>query len=131
MNNQLTLLFLFIGFCFIIYLLFRNMNFQEGFTSSKSSTTTLKPQGLTENAATYAANIKSQVIKMQDMALSNKYKDDYENAIMNLDDLVNNLMLKTALSVDIADPKEALSQLSSLNSAKSALNNVMIFLDKN
>ena len=38
-------------------------------------------------------------------------------------------MLQTALSVDLSNPLTNLNNLASLNSAKSALNNVMKYID--
>jgi hypothetical protein len=61
--------------------------------------------------------------------LISKYRKDYENIILNLDDFINNLMLKTALTVDKNTPQPTLSKLSELNQAKVALNNVMKFVD--
>jgi hypothetical protein len=133
MTNQLVSIFIFIAICFVIYIIFRNTNTQEGFTSSKSSSSsdndTLKPLGLSDDASTYSANIKSQVVRMQDALLISKYKSDYESAILNLDDLIDNLMLRTALSVDVSNPLEALKQLTTLSNAKTALNDVMDFID--
>ena len=94
---------IFAGISFIAYLIFRNLNFEnlsfkEGMTDASTSETigSSSANGIAGNAATYAANIKSQVIKLQDTMLISKYRSDYETAILNLDDLVNNLMLKTA-----------------------------------
>jgi hypothetical protein len=48
---------------------------------------------------------------------------------MGMDDLVNNLMLQTVLSVNQSNPQQSLIQLGELNNAKTALNNVMKFID--
>ena len=85
--------------------------------------------GVAGNAASYAANIKSTVIKMQDTLLITKYRTDYEDTIMNLDDLINNLMLTTTLSIDPSNPQQGLGRLVTLNQAKAALNSVMKFVD--
>jgi hypothetical protein len=61
--------------------------------------------------------------------LISKYRSDYETAILNLDDLVNNLMLKTALSVDQDKPQQSLMTLSQLQQSKVALNGIMKFID--
>ena len=131
MTNQLITFFLFIGVCYIIYIIFRNSGAQEGFTKMESfDVMQKKPDGISDGAASYAANLKSQVIKMQDIANMGKYKRDYESAILSLDDLVNNLMLNEVLSIDLSNPTEGLTKLGNLNNAKSALNNVMKFVDK-
>ena len=125
-------LFLFIGICFLLYLLFRNLNVnREGLTvaSSDKNEGTSTTNGIAGNAATYAASIKSENIKHQDTFLISKYRSDYETAILNLDDLMNNLMLKTALSIDQNSPEKSIEKLSQLQKAKDALNPVMKFVD--
>ena len=85
--------------------------------------------GITGNAASYAAAIKAQVSLLQDSLLISKYKNDYENVIINMNDLVNHLMLQTVLSIDHNNPINGLDVLVSLNETNNALNNVMSFLD--
>jgi len=122
---------------FLAYLIFRNMNFQEGFDGSgnttpsttPSTTTASSSSGIAGGAANYSALIKSQTIKLQDTILISKYRADYENIIMNMDDLVNNLMLQTVLTIDQTNPKPKLANLVELNQSKNALNNVMKFID--
>jgi hypothetical protein len=123
----------------VAYILFRNLNFKEGMTtdssdntsssstSTQSSTTT--GNGIAGSAQNYAANIKAMMIKNQDVLLITKYRTDYENAILNLDDLINTIMLQTALSVNPANPMASLEKLVQLNSARGALNSVMKFVD--
>lgn len=125
-------LFIFIGICFIAYILFRNLNtntFKEGM-DTPASTSSSSTSGIAGGVSTYAANIKSQVITMQDTLLINKYRSDYETAILNMDDLINCLMLQTALSVDQSNPLAKLTELTKLDDAKKALNSVMTFVDK-
>ena len=127
---------IFAGISFIAYLIFRNLNFEnlslkEGMTDASTSETigSSSANGIAGNAAAYAANIKSQVIKLQDTMLISKYRSDYETAILNLDDLVNNLMLKTALNIDQDKPQQSLITLSQLQQSKVALNSIMKFID--
>jgi hypothetical protein len=86
--------------------------------------------GIAGNAPSSGAQIKATTIKLQDTFLISKYRSDYETTILNLDDLVDNLMLKTVLSIDISNPVDDLKKLSEMNQAKMALNNVMKFVDK-
>jgi hypothetical protein len=132
MKKELMNLFLFIGICFVLYLLFRNFNFStiEGMTDISGNTVTPPPNGVAGNAASYGAIIKSENIKLQDTFLISKYRTDYETVILNLDDLLNNLMLKTALSIDKNNPDDSIKKLAEMNQAKLALNNVMKFVDK-
>lgn len=127
-------LFLFIGICFVLYLLFKNFNFsgiKEGMTDASGNSVTPPPNGVAGNAASYGATIKAESIKLQDAFLISKYRSDYETAILNLDDLINNLMLNTALSIDVKNPAAGIKKLAEMNQAKSGLNSVMKFVDKN
>jgi hypothetical protein len=131
MEKQLINFIIFIAICFVIYLLFRSMNNLssiEGMTTDTS--TSSSNSGIAGGAQSYAANIKSLVIKNQDVLLISKYRTDYENVILNLDDYVNTLMLQTALSINPNDPTTGLNQLVKLNETKSALNNVMKHIDR-
>lgn len=144
MNKQFINVLFILAICFVAYILFRNLNFnmKEGMTtdpsgnvissavaSSASTSSTGSGSGIAGGAQTYAANIKSMVIKNQDVLLISKYRTDYENAILNLDDLINTMMLQTALSVNTSNPTKSLETLAQMNSARSALNSVMKFLD--
>ena len=129
-------LVLFLIICFVIIWLFRNFHFssgREGMTNNSGTTQTSSSSnnGIAGNAASYAASLKASTIKSQDMLLISKYRSDYETAILNLDDLINNLMLKTALSVDPNNPDSAVDKLAKQQQAKLALNNVMKFVDSN
>lgn len=133
--KELYNLFLFIAICFVIYLVFRNFHYNpmliEGMTdaSGNSVTVNASANGVAGNAASYAASLKAATIKMQDTFLISKYRPDYESAILNLDDLINNLMLKTALSVNQSNPTQAVESLAKMQQAKVALNSVMKFVD--
>jgi hypothetical protein len=130
MNKQIINLLFIISICFVAYLLFRNLDFKEGLTTNSNTTmvnnlSTSTSNGIAGNAQNYAANIKSMTIKNQDMLLITKYRNDYENAILNLDDLINTIMLQTALSVDPTKPMDSIEKLAKLESSRTALNNVM------
>jgi hypothetical protein len=146
MNKELFYnLIIFVGICILSYIIFRSLNFKEGMGSSNnsnnknssgsnnsnnsSSSSSSSSNGVGGNAAGYGANIKSQVVKIQDTVLISKYRTDYENVIINMDDLVNNLMLETTLTIDQSKPQEGLAKLAGLNNAKIALNSVMKFID--
>jgi hypothetical protein len=128
MKQDLKNLFIFIGICVVSYLIFVNLPFKEGMTTDSSGNTV--SNGLAGNAAAYAATIKAETIKLQDMLLISKYRKDYENSILNLEDLVSNMMLQTALNVNVANPEQALTKLNALHQSKNALNDIMAFVDK-
>ena len=100
----------------------------EGMTDVSGNSVS-NTNGIAGNAASYAASLKAATIKSQDTFLISKYRSDYESAILNLDDLISNLMLKTALSVNQNNPGEAIIKLSQMQQAKTALNTVMKFVD--
>ncbi len=133
---------IFVGICFFAYLIFRNMNYNnyiEGMTTSSddsrkpsttsTTSTTSASNGVAGNAAAYAAQIKSQAIKIEDQLLITKYRSDYENVILNLDELVNDLILQTALNVNLTNPQQSMVQLSQLQQSKAALNSAMKYMD--
>ena len=136
MKTELMNMFLFIGISLVVYLLFRNFNYNnqysliEGMIDASGNAVTPTGNGIAGNAASYGAQIKAATIKLQDTFLISKYRSDYETAILNLDDLVDNLMLKTVLSIDTSNPLDDLKKISEMNQAKIALNNVMKFVDK-
>jgi hypothetical protein len=129
MKKELMNLFMFLVICFLGYILFRGLNFnlqvKEGMTDGTTSAT----DGTAGNAATYASTIKAETVKLHDTYLISKYRKDYENIILNLDDYINMMMLKTATTMDINNPGSAITKLSEMNNAKTALNNVMKFVD--
>jgi len=136
MQKELMNLFLFIAICFVAYILFRNFEYNsaygiiEGMTDGSGNITPSSTNGVAGNAASYGATIKAANIKMQDTFLISKYRSDYETAILNLDDLLSSLMLQTALTVDTKSPQAAIKQLAEMNQAKTALNTVMKYVDK-
>ena len=131
--KELYNLFLFIAICFVVYLIFRSFHYNpmiiEGMTDASGNTISAPANGIAGNAASYGAALKAATIKLQDTFLISKYRSDYESAILNLDDLINNLMLKTALTVNQDNPGESVVKLGQMQQAKTALNSVMKFID--
>ena len=132
--KELYNLFLFLVICLVVYIIFRNFNYlnvREGMTDASGNTTATpsSSNGIAGNAASYAASLKANTIKLQDSLLISKYRTDYESAILNLDDLISNLMLKIALSVNQENPGQAIDQLGKMQQAKLALNSAMKFVD--
>jgi len=132
MDNQITNLIVFIFVCLFSYFVFRNINLnhREGMTTDASGNNAASvSNGIAGNATAYASNIKSQVIQIQDQLLISKYRTDYENVVLSMDDLINTLMVKATLSIDKSNPEQGLNELVNLNNAKIALNNVMTVID--
>jgi hypothetical protein len=86
--------------------------------------------GIAGNSKSFGAKIKDVVIKAQDKLLVSKYRADYENVILNADELIDTLMLQNLLSIDTDKPYVALEKLSTLNQSKLALNNILKYVDK-
>lgn len=125
---------------FIIYMSMKLFQIQtniiEGLTNADgtiSSTVNSPASGEAGTAASYAASIKAQVVKLQDELLIAKYRTDYEAAIINLDDLIGYMMIKQSLNININnDTKtiiEMINQLNIMKDAKESLNTTMAFLD--
>jgi PHD/YefM family antitoxin component YafN of YafNO toxin-antitoxin module len=91
--------------------------------------------GVANSAAAYAESITKQMNVLQDSLLISKYKTDYENVIINLEDYISTLMMDTSLKLSLKDgasPENMtlLSNLNTLNNARQSLNTVMTFVDK-
>lgn len=95
----------------------------EGFTNGEAG-----------QASAYATSVKTDGTKLLDVLLISKYRSDYENTILNMDDYVKALMLETVLNIDTSN-KDAvtasLTKLNTLNDSLNSLDNVMKFVDKN
>jgi hypothetical protein len=134
---------------FIIYMAIKMFQLQtsviEGLTTGSdalttgsdaltSNNTTAPSSGEAGTAASYAAGIKAQVVKLQDELLISKYRKDYEAAIINLDDYIGYLMLKQTLNMKLGGDAraniDAVNNLNILKGAKESLNATMTFLDK-
>jgi hypothetical protein len=134
MDNQVLKSFgIFLIIIILIYLFIYGLNYNliEGLTNKNEDNNILKiNRGETINASSYAENIKSKVIQMQDELLISKYRKDYENIIINLDEYINYLMLKSVLNTNIDDNMvKDLIDLNTLKTAKSSLNETMKILD--
>ena len=125
---------------FIIYMTLKMFSLQtqviEGLTNPDGTTTTTSSSSSGEagNAVSYAATIKSHVVKLQDELLISKYRKDYEAVIINLDDYIGYLMIKQTLNMnlsgDMATNIKAIENLNILRHSKESLNSTMTFLDK-
>ena len=85
-------------------------------------------------AETYLDHVKSEVVQLQDELLISKYKGEYTNILVQIDDYLNLAMLKQTLNLKFKDdgsiPVKDFKQLGSLYTAKKALNDTMTYVDK-
>ena len=108
--------------------------------SSNTNSVDNAKTGEAGSANQYASDIEDKNTKLEDGLLIPKYRTDYEQIILNMDDYINILMLKTVLNININDDTIQGNKLNSnialfeslnvLNNAKTSLNNVMKFVDK-
>ena len=133
---------------FIIYLAAKSLkihrNMVEGLTmpADTSALTTGVTNGQAGTANAYAAAIKAQVIKMQDVLLITKYRTDYENLLMTVEEYSNAMMLSKVISVSDKINKngvgknitqEILNDMDTTNKLKSfidTLNATMKYIDR-
>ena len=137
MNEDLLKILVVLGIAFIIVGLGMNIfkmnkNVREGLTNQE--TAGAGSNGEAGNASNFAAAIKAQTVLLHDTLLISKYRADYENIIINMDDYLSMLMVKQVLNIDTTkDMQTNISSLAALNtisSAKKSLNETMMFLDK-
>ena len=123
MQELATIIGILVVICIIMYVGVHRT--KEGLETRPPATTT----GVAGNAASYAASIKAEVVKLQDELLLSKYRTDYEQAIVNMDDLVGMMMIREVLNVSVNEPMTTLNNLNTLQSARTSLNATMKFLD--
>jgi len=116
--------------------LFFMKSIKEGLVSSSlTSTTPIITDGYGINAKTMATNIKSLSTALSDKLVVSKYRTDYENIIINMEDYINLLMINNVLSFNASSFSnddeiiKYLNNLGSLKSSRDALNDVMKYLD--
>ena len=127
---------LFIGI--IIYLAVKSMRLQtsiiEGLTNSDTTTSTATSSNVGSGAANYSAKINTEFLRMKDLLNIEKYRTDYENVIIQLDDYVSSLMLQQILSLDTNNLSQdtvtpILDKINTMNTGKQSLNSIMKFID--
>lgn len=90
--------------------------------------------GAAGSAANYAAGIKAKTVQIQDTVLIQKYRTDYENVIINMEEYLNMMMLEQLLSMNSGDTSETImkriSAINTLSTGKKSLNELMVYIDK-
>ncbi len=124
--KQLLNLILFIAICLVTYIVFRSPNRIEGLENNSKS------NGIGGGSSDYVTQLSNLVTQQNDTLLIDKYRTDYENAIMKADDLINVLMLQHVLSLDTNNIQKntfVFHNIASLSTAKDGLNKIMKFVD--
>ena len=123
---------------FVSYLVYSSlfMKKREGLeTAAGASSDIGSSNGVAGNAVKYAAVIKEKTINLNDTLLISKYKQPYKDMILNVDDFVNAMMLKTVASIDVESANtpskliESMKLLNELSASKESLNKVMKFVN--
>ncbi len=123
---------LFIAIGFVVYMLFRNPGTLEGLENATLETATTNKTGVAGGAADYVTNLTNAVTQKKDKLLIDKYRTDYEDAILQADELINVTMLEQVLSLDTSKPDKnirTLMNIAYLTQSKEGLNKVMTFVD--
>jgi len=112
-----------------------NLDSQETLDARKEergNSTTSTNNGIASNSETYLTTIKNLNMKITDrINVSNSdYRKNYEDIVLEVDNLITNTMLTTTLTIDPKKPEASIIKLSQLNQARAGLNNVLKFLDK-
>lgn len=107
---------------YVIYVFFK---FQRSIIEGMQS-------GTGSNSEVFSEEIRTKTMKLQDSLLISKYKKDYEDILINMEEYLNLTMLKELLNVklDSKNMNEALSNINTINTSKNNLNDIMTFIDK-
>jgi predicted RND superfamily exporter protein len=119
---------------YLVFVSIRKTSFFEGLeNSSDSKSNSTKKTSLlssnTDSVSTTAMVLKKNAETLQkNLSISNN-KKDYENLIINLEDVYNlNILSEISSATDPLDAK-LLESINAMHTAKSALNGVMKFID--
>lgn len=140
-EDYLKIMAILVAALVIVYLVLNMFHIQplkEGLENQTSSTNiadlTASMTGVAGGAASYAAGIKAKTVQLQDTILISKYRTDYENVIINMDDYFSMLMLEQILSMnpgdDIKTNIQRIAAINALSNGKKSLNETMAFIDK-
>ena len=141
-EDYLKIMAIVVSALIIVYLVLNMFHIQplkEGLANATTTsdaipdiTTTMA--GVAGGAANYAAGIKAKTVQLQDTILISKYRTDYENIIINLEDYFSMLMLEQILSMNPSDNiktnMERVAGINSLSACKNSLNDIMTYIDK-
>ena len=109
----------------IIYVVYAFFKFQRSIIEGMQS-------GTGSNSEVYAEDIKSKTMKLQDSLLISKYKKDYEDIIINMEEYLNLTLVKELLNIklDSKNMNESLQNINTITNSKNNLNDIMQFIDK-
>jgi len=134
MEDILKILGIIILIIFVSIIFIQSFYLKEGLeTSSSSSTNNPILNGYAGNAKSFAETIKSLSVKLSDKLIVSKYRTDYENIIINMEDYISLIMLDIIFSLNTSSSQvetiKILNDLGTLKTSKDALNDSMKYLD--
>ena len=97
----------------------------EGLTTM----TATSASGVAGSAQTYSDTVKSKSTQLQDVLLITKYRKDYENIIINMEDYVNLLIVQEILNLPLDGTAVSFTNLGILQQSKHSLIDAMKFID--
>tara|TARA_B100000073_G_C23712997_1_gene564882 strand:- start:1166 stop:1486 length:321 start_codon:yes stop_codon:yes gene_type:complete len=103
---------------------------KEGLTNKISKTIN---SGEASGSSNFSAKIKAEIVNLQDELHISKYKSEYENILVQMDDYINLLMLKRILNINMQKKNGDISDFEDLNvlrGAKESLNDIVEYIDK-
>ena len=114
-----------------IFLYFNAQQTKEGFQSVATNGIGI---GEASNSANHATALKNQLELLKDSMNIAKYRKDYEDTIIHLDDILGYEMLKTTVNFNTNDDLDKqvkdIENINKLNDARNNLNNLMKWVDK-
>lgn len=125
-------LFKFLVILFVIGIIFYLVTLPHREGLENQTTTT----GIAGDSENYAIGLKNQSTKIKDTMLLANYRKNYEDSIINMEELLNWTMLKTMMNMqinpdNIEETVKSCASLNTLSQARDALNKLMVFIDKN
>ena len=91
--------------------------------------TATSASGVAGSAQTYSDTVKSKSTQLQDVLLITKYRKDYENIIINMEDYVNLLIVQEILNLPLDGTAVSFTNLGILQQSKHSLIDAMKFID--
>lgn len=103
-------------------------NIIEGMTNGSNN------ENLGSGAATFSTKVSTLIAQMKDKLNVDKYRGDYENSIIHLDEYIGGMMLMDILSLNPNNLPEAeviktMERINTLRNGKDSLNVLMKSLD--
>lgn len=122
-NNVYMTVGLFVIILFVIWVFTKLLNLQnnviEGLSNNKNN----------EDPAEIVNQLNNKIRTYKDTLLINKYKTNYEDMIIAVEEMINLETLKTLREKDVVYDEKSVEKMNHLENLKSNLNNLMQYID--